>query len=235
MVIRKSTANRLLVEQLSIENSKEKAENTKLGNIFFLSSCFGSTIMSDISGWLSVEISYILVNIRRSLGSEWRLTWEGGTQTRPLWVQTHRRLFNSHCACGDWLPQRQLWECNQSLKVFAFLYSGTGLKQNLFLNREARCTTCWRRNAARSPQIRTSQAQRQSLWLPCGQVKKMPFTLFQTACSPPVKSTYWHPVTLAKLRTLACIGYFELAFAYYEVTLNSFGRKIFYLVLMLSF
>lgn len=218
------------MEQLSTENPRR---NTKIGNIFLLSSFFGNKITSDTFEGLSVERSCLLVNAGRSLSPKSHV---GGRDTDTPLLSPDRRVFLLIVlvvidSCRD-----NLWECKQSLKVFAFLYSAaTGWKVYLFLTVKELCTTCWGRNRARSPQIRTLQAKGQSLWPPCFQVEKMSFTLFQTTCSPLVKSTYWHPVALAKLHALACTGNFELAFSYYEESLNCLGKKIFYLASMLSF
>lgn len=206
---------------------KRNSRNTKIGNIMFLFSCFGDK-MSDICEWPSVEISCILVNVGRSL----RKKREGHRR-----VPHEPRLTGGFAflLCLLWLtPTETIMRRQAEFEGACFrLSSGSGIKRESFPLHTASCTTCWGRNRARWPQIRTLQAKRQSLWPPCCQVEKMPFTL-------QLVHLWWIPhigilsrlLSYVRLRALATLN---LLFTYCEVSLNSLGRKIFYVALMLSF
>lgn len=120
----------------------------------------------------------------------------------------------------------------QSLKEFACLSAAAaGLEGNLFLSVEHFARHV---GETRRPQIRSDQAKGQSLWPPCCRVENTPFRAFQTACFPFGKSVYRHPVLLAELRPLACFGYFQLAFAYSEVSLKALSKQTIDLASVLS-
>lgn len=104
MVIRKSTANRLPVEQLTTK----KQRNRKIGNNMFVSSCFAIRKTVYILQWVCVKTSSIWVNAGRSLRKASHL---GGTETdASLMSPDELEVFHNNR-----LQQKQLGQCDQSL------------------------------------------------------------------------------------------------------------------------
>lgn len=150
----KVRAKRLLVEQLCVENSKETQR-------------LKTDFASRLNKWYlrmtaSVEISgKYLCKCAGSVSSLRKKSHLGGRETHPSWALTRRRfLFFIFLLCLLWFTPTETVMCSSRVHpefegVCSPRCSGDRIKRQPFPCSKAICTTCWGRNWARRPQIRT--------------------------------------------------------------------------------